>query len=46
VAEDLHFLAQAQLPQERPPGDDLPAAVLSAHLHACASPAMQPGRLN
>lgn len=46
VAEDLHFLAQAQIPQERPPGDSLPGAVLPAILHAAASPAMQPGRLN
>ncbi|MEK8048900.1 flagellar biosynthesis protein [Ideonella sp. DXS22W] len=47
VSDDLHFLAQAQLPQERPSGADLGDAGAShAYLHAAAMPASQPGRLN
>lgn len=47
VDDDLHFLAQAQLPQDRPPGDTLPdAGVHPAFLHAAAPLATQPGRLN
>lgn len=46
VSDDLHLLAQAQLPQDRPPGEHLPGAAPHAVLHAAAPLASQPGRLN